>query len=52
MTVHPKLERVATRLLPSCPWLKRLGIYGFLFFLIKGLAWLILPALMLYLGSG
>ncbi|GIV24956.1 MAG: hypothetical protein KatS3mg026_0648 [Bacteroidia bacterium] len=29
-------------------WLKRGGIGLFLFFLLKGLAWLIVPALMLY----
>lgn len=30
-----------------CPipqWLRRLGVAGFLFFLIKGLLWLIVPA--------
>jgi len=32
-------------------WLKRGGIGLFLFFLIKGLAWLIVPALTLYLCS-
>jgi len=26
-------------------WLKRLGVAGFLFFLIKGLLWLIIPGL-------
>ncbi len=29
------------------PWLKRLGVAGFLFFLIKGLAWLIVPAVVI-----
>ena len=32
--------------------LKKLGLYGFLFFFIKGLLWLIIPALMLYFGFG
>jgi hypothetical protein len=27
------------------PWLKKLGVAGFLFFLIKGLLWLILAVL-------
>lgn len=27
------------------PWIKRIGIYGFLFFLIKGLLWLLIPFL-------
>ena len=29
-------------------WLKRLGVAGFLFFLIKGLLWLLVPALAAY----
>lgn len=31
-------------------WLKRLGAAGFLFFLIKGLLWIIVPLLLVYLG--
>lgn len=27
-------------------WLRRLGLAGFLFFLIKGLLWLLVPALL------
>ncbi|MCB9857564.1 MAG: hypothetical protein H6818_17925 [Phycisphaerales bacterium] len=27
-------------------WLARLGLWGFVFFLVKGLAWLIVPALL------
>jgi len=26
-------------------WIKRLGFAGFLFFLVKGLLWLLIPAL-------
>lgn len=26
-------------------WIKRLGVVGFMFFLVKGLAWLIVPVL-------
>jgi len=26
-------------------WIKKIGIYGFLFFLIKGLLWIIVPYL-------
>jgi len=26
-------------------WIKRLGVWGFLFFLLKGLAWLVVPVL-------
>jgi hypothetical protein len=29
-------------------WVKRLGLAGFLFFLIKGLLWLIIPAFIAY----
>lgn len=32
-------------------WLKRGGIGLFLFFLLKGLAWLIIPAISLYFCS-
>jgi hypothetical protein len=28
------------------PWVKRLGMIGFCFFLIKGLAWLTVPLLL------
>lgn len=31
-------------------WLKRLGIGGFLFFLIKGLLWLAVPAVLAVTG--
>lgn len=29
-------------------WIKRFGVFGFLFFLIKGLLWLIVPAVIAY----
>lgn len=32
-------------------WIKRLGFWGFLFFLVKGLLWLIVPALAIYLAN-
>lgn len=31
-------------------WLKRLGVGGFLFFLIKGLLWLVAPAVLAMAG--
>jgi hypothetical protein len=34
----------------ATPWLKRIGVAGFLFFLIKGLLWLIVPALLVFFG--
>jgi hypothetical protein len=33
---------------PFASWVKRFGVAGFLFFLIKGLLWLIVPALIGY----
>jgi hypothetical protein len=33
-------------------WLKRLGVAGFLFFLIKGLLWLIVPAALVWFSVG
>ena len=34
----------------AASWLRRLGMAGFLFFLIKGLLWLLVPALLVTLG--
>jgi hypothetical protein len=31
-------------------WIKRLGFWGFLFFLVKGLLWLSIPALVAFLA--
>jgi len=36
------------RTCPARKWTKRFGIVAFLFFLIKGLAWLIVPGLIAY----
>lgn len=33
-------------------WVKRLGLLGFLFFLVKGLLWLAVPALFVGRGCG
>lgn len=37
---------------PKLPpaWLKRLGVGGFLFFMIKGVLWLTVPALLAMMG--
>ena len=32
-------------------WIKRLGFWGLLFFLVKGLLWLLVPALAVYLAN-
>lgn len=29
-------------------WIKRLGFWGFMFFLVKGLLWLIIPSLVAF----
>jgi hypothetical protein len=29
-------------------WVKRLGFWGFMFFLVKGLLWLLIPALVAF----
>lgn len=33
-------------------WIKRLGFWGFMFFLVKGLLWLLVPALVALWASG
>jgi hypothetical protein len=38
------------RLSLACPWLKRLGVAGFVFFLLKGLLWLLVPGMLAYFG--
>jgi hypothetical protein len=32
-------------------WIKRLGFLGFMFFLVKGLLWLLVPALIAFLAT-
>lgn len=47
---HPQSE-IEAESVTRCPasprakWVARLGFFGFMFFLIKGLVWLIAPAL-------
>ncbi len=31
---------------------KKFGVYGLIFFTVKGLLWLIVPGLLVYFGSG
>lgn len=33
-------------------WLKRFGFWGFMFFFVKGLLWLIIPAAIAYFSLG
>jgi hypothetical protein len=32
-------------------WIKRVGFWGFLFFLVKGLLWLTIPALIAFFAA-
>jgi hypothetical protein len=43
-------ETPEKRKCPAVRWIKRFGVAGFMFFLIKGLLWLIVPALVAYLA--
>lgn len=44
-------ESPKKRKCPAVGWVKRFGIAGFLFFLIKGLLWLLIPALAVYFAQ-
>jgi len=35
---------------PKIKWSKRIGLVAFLFFLIKGLVWLLIPSILAYLA--
>lgn len=35
---------------PGARWLARLGVWGFAFFAVKGLAWLIIPLIAMVLA--
>ncbi|MEZ5331905.1 MAG: hypothetical protein R2991_07580 [Thermoanaerobaculia bacterium] len=48
MATPPALETRAPRPVSRrMSWLRRLGAAGFLFFLVKGLLWLLIPAALL-----
>ncbi len=47
--MSPVLNRFT---LPAPLWLRRFGIYGFLFFFAKGLLWLTVPALLVMFQYG
>lgn len=46
-----RLKQYLVERCPLPPWLRRLGLVGFLFFLIKGLLWLLVPAILWLLGT-
>lgn len=43
-------EEPVKRRCPARTWVKRFGAAGFVFFLVKGLLWLIVPAVVAYLS--
>lgn len=48
-----RLEIAAAVRKGACPvWWRRLGIAGFIFFLVKGLLWLALPVFLYFSGRG
>lgn len=47
---RPQRPEVTIPRVAQCTWLKRVGMAGFIFFLVKGLLWLIVPALLYYFG--
>jgi hypothetical protein len=49
MQKEQNLKKISKKLLLN-RWVKRFGVAGFLFFLIKGLLWLIVPAILIWLG--
>lgn len=42
------MEEFPRRTSPTAKWTKRVGLVAFLFFLIKGLLWLVIPAIIAY----
>ncbi len=46
MNTSPELSDSAAPRGRSRRFLARLGVWGFVFFLVKGLAWLVVPALL------
>lgn len=50
MVMQRDINQLAATDRVSRHWLKHLGLCGFLFFLVKGLLWLIVPGLLVFLG--
>jgi len=42
------MEEFPRQTSPTMKWTKRVGVVAFLFFLIKGLLWLVIPAMIAY----
>jgi len=36
---------------PVSKWVKRIGVWGIIFFTVKGLLWLIVPAVLVWYGT-
>jgi hypothetical protein len=45
-------QSAGNKLVGARGWFQRLGVLGFAFFFVKGLLWLIVPALIGYFGCG
>ncbi len=50
MTTKADKSEKTEKPLAFARWFKRFGVAGFMFFLIKGLLWLIVPAVAVYYG--
>ena len=48
--MEASIKQFISKRCPLPPWMQRLGLAGFLFFLIKGLLWITVPGLLLTLG--
>ena len=53
----PKSDEVVKALNEGSPMsvqglVKKFGVYGLIFFTVKGLLWLIVPAVLVYFGTG
>jgi hypothetical protein len=44
------MEEFSNPTSPKMKWTKRIGLVAFLFFLIKGLMWLVIPSIIAYLA--
>lgn len=56
--IETESQNVSHETPATCPvprgartWIKRFGVAGFLFFLIKGLLWLTVPAVLAWWGT-
>ena len=48
---HSSYRQWIARRCPLPPWLRRIGLLGFLFFFLKGMLWLTVPGLLVYFNA-